>query len=85
MAVTIDLNADMGESFGRWTLGDDKALMPQLTSANIACGFHGGDRNVTRNRGACARARGRYRGAHWAAGPAGLRAPTHGRLARRAA
>jgi UPF0271 protein len=43
MATTIDLNADMGESFGRWVLGDDASLMPQLTSANIACGFHGGD------------------------------------------
>lgn len=43
MAITVDLNADMGESFGRWTLGNDAALMPHLTSANIACGFHGGD------------------------------------------
>lgn len=40
---TIDLNADVGESFGRWTLGDDTALMPHLTSANVACGFHAGD------------------------------------------
>jgi UPF0271 protein len=38
----------MGESYGRWTLGDDAALMPQLTSANIACGFHGGDPHVMR-------------------------------------
>ena len=36
MAVNVDLNADMGESYGRWTLGDDGALMPYLTSANIA-------------------------------------------------
>jgi UPF0271 protein len=36
----------MGESFGRWTLGNDEALMPHLTSANIACGFHGGDPHV---------------------------------------
>jgi UPF0271 protein len=48
MAVTIDLNADMGESYGRWTLGNDEALMPHLTSANIACGFHGGDPHVMR-------------------------------------
>ncbi len=48
MALQVDLNADMGESFGRWTLGDDAALMPQLTSANIACGFHGGDPVVMR-------------------------------------
>lgn len=41
--LEIDLNADVGESFGRWTLGDDPALMPFLTSANVACGFHAGD------------------------------------------
>ena len=40
---TIDLNADLGESFGRWTLGDDAALLPLITSANVACGFHAGD------------------------------------------
>ncbi|MBM9461304.1 LamB/YcsF family protein [Nocardioides sp. zg-536] len=40
---TVDLNADVGESFGRWELGDDAALMPHLTSANVACGFHAGD------------------------------------------
>lgn len=39
----IDLNADVGESFGRWQLGDDDALLPHLTSANVACGFHAGD------------------------------------------
>src|SRR5436305_13182728 len=48
MATRVDLNADMGESFGRWTLGDDASLMPHLTSANIACGFHGGDPHVMR-------------------------------------
>lgn len=39
----MDLNADLGESFGRWTLGDDERLVEQLTSANVACGFHAGD------------------------------------------
>lgn len=39
----IDLNADLGEGFGRWSLGDDAALMRIVTSANIACGFHAGD------------------------------------------
>lgn len=39
----MDLNADVGESFGRWELGDDAALAPHLTSANVACGFHAGD------------------------------------------
>jgi UPF0271 protein len=40
---TIDLNADVGESFGRWRLGDDEALLDLVTSANVACGFHAGD------------------------------------------
>ena len=41
--VTVDLNADVGESFGAWRLGDDAAMMRVVTSANIACGFHAGD------------------------------------------
>lgn len=39
----IDLSADLGESFGAWTMGDDAALLPLITSANVACGFHAGD------------------------------------------
>ncbi len=39
----VDLNADVGESFGRWTLGDDDAVLAVVTSANVACGFHAGD------------------------------------------
>jgi len=39
----IDLNCDMGESFGAWTMGADAEIMPLITSANIACGFHAGD------------------------------------------
>ncbi len=39
----IDLNADLGEGFGRWTLTDDEALLAVVTSANVACGFHAGD------------------------------------------
>jgi UPF0271 protein len=42
----MDLNADLGESFGHWTLGDDTALVEHLTSANLACGFHAGDFRV---------------------------------------
>jgi UPF0271 protein len=42
----IDINADMGESFGAWTMGADAALLEQVTSANIACGFHAGDPRV---------------------------------------
>jgi UPF0271 protein len=41
--MNIDLNCDVGESFGRYTLGDDDSLLPLVTSANIACGFHAGD------------------------------------------
>src|SRR2546422_6908638 len=48
MAAKIDINADMGESYGRWTLGHDADLMPFLSSANIACGYHGGDPHVMR-------------------------------------
>jgi 5-oxoprolinase (ATP-hydrolysing) subunit A len=44
--LQIDLNCDMGESFGAYTIGNDAALMPFITSANIACGFHGGDPRV---------------------------------------
>lgn len=42
----IDINADMGESFGAWTMGNDEALLDIVTSANIACGFHAGDYDV---------------------------------------
>lgn len=42
----IDLNCDLGESFGRYTLGEDAALMPVISSANIACGLHAGDPTV---------------------------------------
>ena len=41
--TNIDLNCDLGESFGAWTMGDDAGVMPWITSANIACGFHAGD------------------------------------------
>jgi UPF0271 protein len=41
--MNIDLNCDMGESFGAWPMGDDAGVMPWITSANIACGFHAGD------------------------------------------
>jgi 5-oxoprolinase (ATP-hydrolysing) subunit A len=64
MALSVDLNADMGESYGRWTLGDDAALMGFLTSANIACGFHGGDPHVIRSTVALAVEHGVGVGAH---------------------
>ncbi|WP_246159427.1 LamB/YcsF family protein [Nocardioides antri] len=40
---STDINADVGESFGRWRLGDDEAMLGIVTSANVACGFHAGD------------------------------------------
>lgn len=45
---TIDLNCDMGESFGAWKMGNDAALMQYISSANIACGFHAGDPVIMR-------------------------------------
>ena len=50
----IDLNADLGEGFGVWRLGDDDALLDIVTSANVACGFHAGDPSIMRR--VCARA-----------------------------
>lgn len=41
--ASVDLNSDLGESFGAWTMGDDAAMFPLITSANLACGFHAGD------------------------------------------
>ena len=46
MTLKVDLNADMGESFGQWEMGNDAALLKVVTSANIACGFHAGDPDV---------------------------------------
>jgi UPF0271 protein len=43
VTVTVDLNADLGEGFGVWRLGDDEAMLDVVTSANVACGFHAGD------------------------------------------
>ena len=46
--MDIDLNCDMGESYGRWELGADAEIMPHISSASVACGFHGGDPHVMR-------------------------------------
>jgi UPF0271 protein len=46
--TAIDLNSDLGESFGAWRLGDDEAILDLVTSANIACGFHAGDPSTLR-------------------------------------
>ena len=48
VSLTVDLNSDVGESFGRWTLGDDAAILGLVSSANVACGFHAGDASTLR-------------------------------------
>jgi UPF0271 protein len=62
--MKIDLNCDMGESFGRYTLGGDAAVMPFISSANIACGLHAGDPVVMRSTILLARQHGVAIGAH---------------------
>ena len=64
MAATVDLNSDMAESFGAYTIGDDQAMLDIVTSANIACGFHGGDPLVMRNAVTLAKEKGIAIGAH---------------------
>ena len=64
MSTYIDINCDMGESYGRWTLGQDEEVMPHITSANVACGFHGGDPHVMRRTVALAQRYGVAVGAH---------------------
>ena len=54
----VDLNADLGEGFGQWRLGDDDALLDVVTSANVACGFHAGDPSIMRRVCGAAAARG---------------------------
>jgi UPF0271 protein len=62
--VFIDLNSDLGESFGRWSLGNDVEVMRSITSANIACGFHAGDPGVMRETVRRAKVAGVAVGAH---------------------
>lgn len=62
--MRTDLNADVGESFGVYTLGHDAALMPHITSANVACGFHAGDPHVMRRTVQLAHEHGVAVGAH---------------------
>ncbi|MFW5329034.1 LamB/YcsF family protein [Hydrogenophaga sp. ZJX-1] len=62
--TTINLNADLGESFGAWRMGDDAALLQVIGSANIACGFHAGDPVVMRETVRLALANGVSLGAH---------------------
>jgi UPF0271 protein len=62
--MRIDLNSDLGESFGPWPMGQDAALMESISSANVACGFHAGDPAVMRQTLALAKNRGVAVGAH---------------------
>jgi 5-oxoprolinase (ATP-hydrolysing) subunit A len=62
--MQIDLNCDMGESFCAWQMGQDAEVMPWITSANIACGFHGGDFSTMRRTVALANRHGVAIGAH---------------------
>lgn len=64
MSKSVDLNADMGESYGPWVMGNDEALLDIVTSANIACGLHAGDWDVMDRTMRAAVARGVGIGAH---------------------
>ncbi len=64
MRLHIDLNCDMGESYGAWKMGNDEAILPFVTSANIACGFHAGDPATMRKTVAAALRHGVSLGAH---------------------
>ena len=62
--LRVDLNCDMGESFGAWSMGADEAVLEQVSSANIACGFHAGDPRVMHRTVEAALRRGVAVGAH---------------------
>jgi 5-oxoprolinase (ATP-hydrolysing) subunit A len=64
MTTTIDLNCDLGESFGPWEMGNDAAMIELATSVNVACGFHAGDADIMRRTVEMAKARGVGVGAH---------------------
>lgn len=64
MPLSIDINGDAGESYGRWTLGDDASFLPHVSSVNIACGYHGGDPSTMRQTVRIAKAAGIGIGAH---------------------
>ena len=62
--MRVDLNSDVGESFGAYTIGQDPSLLTHITSANVACGFHAGDPGVMRETVAVAKQHGVAVGAH---------------------
>ena len=61
---SIDLNSDLGESYGSWVMGNDEAVLDLVSSANIACGFHAGDATVLLKTVVAAKARNVRIGAH---------------------
>jgi UPF0271 protein len=63
--VSVNINCDMGESFGLYTMGNDEAMMPHITEANVACGFHGSDANHMRRTVELAKQHGVRVGAHF--------------------
>lgn len=63
--MTININCDMGESFGLYKMGDDEAIMPYITEANVACGFHGSDPNHMKKTVDLAKTHGVKVGAHF--------------------
>ena len=86
--MAIDLNSDMGEGFGPWTMGDDAAMLDIVTSANVACGWHAGDPNIMVRTAALAKAKGVAIGAHpgfgdlWGFGRRTIRGDTMAELER---
>jgi UPF0271 protein len=62
--TSIDLNSDLGESFGLWEMGQDAAMIELATSVNVACGYHAGDADIMRKTVELAKARGVSVGAH---------------------
>ena len=62
--ATVDLNSDLGEGFGMWSMGDDAAMLDIVTSANVACGFHAGDSDIMLSISKLAKTRGVSIGAH---------------------
>lgn len=62
--ATIDLNSDLGEGFGMWSMGDDPSMLDIVTSANVACGFHAGDSDIMLATAKLAKERGVSIGAH---------------------
>jgi UPF0271 protein len=62
--ATIDLNSDLGEGFGMWSMGDDPSMLDIVTSANVACGFHAGDSDIMLRTAKLAKDKGVSIGAH---------------------